>query len=198
MLQYGDNQIVVQKRGDFMSKWAVIYSSVTGNTKLIAEAIAKAAETTAIFNLKEVPTDLTDYDVVALGYWLRLGQPEPTMLKYLSQISDKKVVLFQTSGAEPDSEHVITSFARAAYQLGEGCEIVGTFGCQGKINPALIEKRRREGTMGPHNNANSEKRWQKAATHPDENDVAMAKDFVKKMQRKMQMKAAFLESKNHQ
>ena len=37
-----------------MSKWAVIYSSVTGNTKMVAEAIAGAAEEADIFRVQDL------------------------------------------------------------------------------------------------------------------------------------------------
>ena len=55
-----------------MRKWAVIYSSTTGNTKAIAEEIAGTAGAD-LFRVQDAPTDLSAYDVVALGYWLRRG-----------------------------------------------------------------------------------------------------------------------------
>lgn len=71
-----------------MGKWAVIYSSVTGNTRTIAEAIAEQAGDADVFRVQDAPEDLSGYDVVALGYWLRLGQPDPLMLKYLPKVRD--------------------------------------------------------------------------------------------------------------
>lgn len=175
-----------------MSKWAVIYSSVTGNTKMIAEAIAGAAEEADIFQVQEAPVDLSNYDIVAIGYWLKLGQPDPLTLKYLGQVQDSKVVFFQTHGAEPTSEHAITSFARAGYNLGAGCEILGTFGCQGKINPVMLEKRKNAGPDDPHGGAKAMERWQKAASHPDEQDLAAARNLVANMERKLELKKRFL------
>ena len=124
-----------------MKKWAIIYSSVTGNTKKIADAMAEALDGHVdVFRVQDAPQKFDDYEVVLLGYWLRLGAPDPLMLKYLPRVHDVRVCFFQTHGTEKASEHAITSFARAGYQLGIGCEILGTFGCQGKINPALLEK----------------------------------------------------------
>ena len=56
-----------------MGKWGVFYSSVTGNTKMIAEKIAAAAGEADLLPVEEMPEDLSAYEVVALGYWLRLG-----------------------------------------------------------------------------------------------------------------------------
>ena len=178
-----------------MSRWAVIYSSVTGNTKTIAEAIAEEAERADLFRVQEAPVDLSDYDIVALGYWLRLGQPDPLMLRYLPRVENSKVVFFQTHGTEPTSEHAITSFARAGYNLGKGCEILGTFGCQGKINPVMLEKRKNAGPDDPHGGVKAQERWRKAATHPDAQDIEAAKELVQKMEHKLVLKARFLARK---
>lgn len=181
-----------------MSKWAVIYSSVTGNTKMVAEAIAGAAEKADIFRVQEVPEDLSAYDIVAIGYWLRLGQPDPLTLTFLEQVENARVVFFQTHGAEVNSEHAITSLARAGYHLGKGCEILGTFGCQGKINPAMLEKRKNAPADDPHGGAAAIERWKRAASHPDAADLAAAAQMVAKMERKLVMRERYLAKKKKQ
>ena len=179
-----------------MQKWAIIYSSVTGNTKTIADAMAETLDGNVdVFRVQDAPEDLSGYEVVLLGYWLRLGAPDPLMLKYLPRVHDARVCFFQTHGTEKASEHAITSFARAGYQLGIGCEILGTFGCQGKINPALLEKRKNAGPDDPHGGPHSIERWKSAATHPDDADIAAAKAFVAAMQRKLVMKRKYLAAK---
>ena len=160
-----------------MKKWAIIYSSVTG------------------FRVQDAPQKLDNYEVVLLGYWLRLGAPDPRMLKYLPMVHDARVCFFQTHGTDPTSEHAITSFARAGYQLGKGCEILGTFGCRGKINPSLLEHRKNAGPDDPHGGPQSLERWKLASTHPDEGDVVAAKEFVHAMQRKLQLKQKYLAAK---
>ena len=65
-----------------MRKWAVIYSSASGNTKTIAEEIATAAGAD-LFPIQTPPTDLSAYEVVALGYWIRRGGPDDRMKAYL-------------------------------------------------------------------------------------------------------------------
>lgn len=168
-----------------MSKWCVIYSSVTGNTKQIAEAIAEEAGAD-IFRVQDAPEDLSAYDIIAVGYWLRLGQPDPMMMPYLPKVKNKLVVLFQTHGTEPTSEHAVTSFARAGHMLGVGCDILGTFGCQGRVNPALLERRAKMRTDpdDPHQTAENQARRARAAAHPDEQDLADARALVSKMERK--------------
>ena len=167
-----------------MSRWAVIYSSLTGNTKAIAEKIAGAAGEADLFEVKNVPADLSKYEVVAIGYWLKRGGADPLTSELLPKIQNANVVLFETHGAEPKSEHTITAFARAAHLLGEGCKILGTFGCQGKVNPAMIEQRLKTAKADdPH--LGSIERWKKAANHPNEEDFQAAEEFVASMKRKL-------------
>ena len=177
-----------------MGKWLVVYSSVTGNTKMVAEAIAKAAGGD-LFSVQEVQEDLSAYEVVAVGYWLRLGGPDPLMMKFLPKVHDKQVAFFETHGTMPGSEHAVTAFARAAYLLGTGCNILGTFGCQGKINPVLLEKRKQAAPDDPHGGAESLERWRMAASHPDHEDLMGAAAFVENLLHKLELRKRFLEKK---
>lgn len=181
-----------------MKKWAIIYSSVTGNTKQIADAMAEAdmlQGNVDVFRVQDAPSDLAQYEVVLLGYWLRLGAPDPLMLRYLPTVHDARVCFFQTHGTSPTSEHAVTSFARAGYHLGANCEILGTFGCRGKINPAMLAKRKNAGPDDPHGGPQSMERWKLASTHPDAQDIADAKDLVDRMKHKMAMRERFLAKK---
>ena len=177
-------------------KWAVLYSTVTGNTQMVAERIAQAAGEADIFPVADLPEDLSSYEVVAIGYWLRLGGPDPKTMSFLPKVHDAKVVLFQTHGADPGSEHAVTAFARAAYLLGEHCEILGTFGCQGKVNPALIEKRKHSDPDDPHVGEKARQRWERTASHPDEADLDAAAEFVAQMKRKLALRQKYLEKRN--
>lgn len=174
-------------------KTAVIYSSMTGNTKLIAEKIFESLEDVEIFDVKDAPENLSEYELIFLGYWLKRGAPDLVMTKFLPKVHDTNVVFFQTHGAETFSEHAITAFARAAYLLGENCKIIGTFGCQGKINPALIEHRKNI-PNDPHGGEKGFERWKNAATHPDEQDLKNAADFVEKIKLKLQRLADYEKS----
>ena len=173
-----------------MDKWAVIYSSVTGNTKRVAEAIAESAAGD-LFNVKDNLPNLGDYEIIALGYWLKRGGPDPLMKNFLPTVSNAHVVLFETHGADNNSEHAVTAFARAAYLLGAGCDILGTFDCQGRVNPALIEKRKAAGINEPHNSVDSVERWERASTHPDEDDLKRAAEFVEQINRKLILRQQF-------
>ena len=171
-------------------KTAVIYSSMTGNTKKVAEKIFETLGEAEIFTWQNAPEDLSAYDLIFLGYWLKRGAPDPGFSKYLPKVHDAKVALFQTHGTEKFSEHAITAFARAAYLLGENCRIIGTFGCCGKINPALLEHRKNI-PNDPHGGEKGFARWKNSESHPDEQDLKDAAEFAEKMKIKLQRIAEF-------
>lgn len=175
-----------------MKKWLIIYTSNTNNTKQIAEAMFSAVgPDSKIISSKEFET-LDDYDVVAVGFWVTRGGPDPVTRGLLPKINHKQVVLFQTLGAEPSGEHAVTSLAKAAYLLGGDCTIVGTFSTRGKINPVLLEKRKHLSPQNPHAyHEENMRRWAAAASHPDETDRANARAFVAKIERKLALREAY-------
>ena len=171
-----------------MAKWAVIYSSITGNTREIAEAIAaemRLDKEVDVFRIEDAPADVSGYEVVALGYWLRRGGPDDLMKAYMPNVKNTKVIFFQTHGTEPTSEHAMTAFARAGNLIGEGNFILGTFGCVGKVSPKLIEKRLQNATANDdHVTEEKMRRWERAKTHPDEQDKANARALIARIKKK--------------
>jgi len=172
-----------------MTKWLVAYSSVTGNTKRVGAVMFEVLPTgSKLQPVNEASLDFAAYDVIVVGYWLTRGGPDPKTMEFLPKLRDKKVVLFATHGALPGSEHAATSLARAAYLLGDGYSILGTFTCQGKINPALLARRVGAAENDPHApSEENKKRWTEAAKHPSEADFEAARNFIKKMQRKLEL-----------
>ena len=170
-----------------MTKWLLVYSSVTGNTKRVGEAMFEVLPAGSNLQpIKEGAFDFAAYDVIVVGYWLTRGGPDPKTMEFLPKLHDKKVILFATHGALLGTEHAVTSLARAAYLLGDGCSILGTFTCQGKINPALLARRVGAAENDPHApSEENKKRWTEAAKHPNEADFVAARGFIKKMQRKL-------------
>lgn len=162
-------------------KALVVYSTLTGNTRKVAEAIhAVLPEGTACHSVRTAP-DPAGYDFVALGFWVDKGGPDAEAADYMKRIVGKKVFTFFTLGADPDSEHARTCAERAAAVYGEGTEQLGIVWCQGAIDPKLIEWMRKQPAGGPHSpTPEAEARWAKAALHPDEADLKAAAAAARK------------------
>lgn len=158
-------------------KSIVVYSSVTGNTKMVAEAIAEElGAKQSLFPVEHAPIDV-ECDLIAVGFWVNRGNADIKTAKYLEQLKNKNVALFATLGAYPDSQHAIDSIKNAAQFLDESNKVVGSFICQGKVNPKLIERMTEMFPKGHSHEINEERRERHkvASTHPDENDLMNAK-----------------------
>ena len=165
-------------------KVLVVYSSLTGNTKTVAEGIYSALEghEADCVDVKSDP-DPAAYDLIAPGFWVDKGHADQAMLSFFEKVKDKKVAFFFTLGAWPDSEHADDVAGDTEKRLTEnGNRILGHYRCQGKVDPALLERMKKmlppdhpHAQMTPERKA----RLDEAAKHPDETDVLKAKDFMK-------------------
>jgi len=120
-------------------KSLVVYSSQTGNTRKLAEAVFDALPgEKALYPVDEAP-DPADYDIIAFGFWLMQGKPDPKSSEYLGKVGEKSLFLFASHGAGAGSDHAIHGM-ELAKSLASKSDILGTYSCQGEVNPKIIEK----------------------------------------------------------
>jgi hypothetical protein len=155
-------------------KRLVVYSSRTGNTRKLAEAIAAAIDADDVMPVASAP-DPSGYDFVAMGFWADKGGPDELAQTYMKRIAGKAVGLFGTAGVYPESEHGIRFMARAVEMMRSN-DIRCTFHCQGRIDPVLVARRLQRGADDPHGPATPEwlERVEEAAKHPNADDLALA------------------------
>lgn len=166
-------------------KILLIYSSKTGNTQKVAEAIGEALQVTPV-PVEENPSPET-FDWIVAGYWVDRGTADGKMKAYLEKISGKKVALFATLGAEPDSEHAAKCLENGAALLGAGSEVVGKFICQGKVAPEMVDMMKKMFPAGHPHAMTPERlaRIEQAASHPDVADLAAAKAYFGNLREKL-------------
>jgi len=161
-------------------KMLIVYSSRTGNTKMVADAIREELGGDAgFYPMKEAPSP-DAYDLLIIGFWVNRGTADPSTLKYIENIRNKRIVLFATLGAYPDSDHAGKSMESVVEVLEGENEILGTFMCQGKIDPRLLEKYKTSQVMNKNHPMTSERRARhaEAAKHPDEKDLKEVRTFI--------------------
>lgn len=163
-------------------KYLIVYSSLTGNTKMVAEAIREIMPAdTDIFPVTEAPPP-DGYDFVAVGFWVDRGTADAKARDYLRRISGKKIALFATLGAYPDSDHARDSLVKAAVLLDPDNTLAGTFICQGKIDPRLRDSFQKLPAGHPHAlTPDRIARHEEAARHPDAADLAKARTVFRKL-----------------
>jgi flavodoxin len=87
----------------------IVYSSKTGNTRKLAEGIQKGladalGRELRIAAVEENP-DPAGTDWILVGFWADRGNADQKALCYIQSLEGRKVGLFGTLGAYPDSDH---------------------------------------------------------------------------------------------
>lgn len=158
----------------------VVYSSRTGNTKKVARAIFDILpEEREIFPVEKAPPAI-GYNFVAIGFWVDKGQPDHKAARYMKTVQGATVALFGTLGAKPDSDHARDCIRRAKELVSQN-SLLGSFICQGRIDPAIVQEMRKNAShihpMTPERIANLEA----AKSHPDETDLENARSAFRQM-----------------
>ena len=120
-------------------KALVVYSSKSGNTKKLAEALFETLQCEKKLTSIADNPDPSGYDFVAVGFWLMGGQPDPATQDFLPKIGEKEVFLFATHGAAKDSDHAQNGLNKAK-QLAAPARICGIFSCPGQVSEEILEK----------------------------------------------------------
>ena len=150
---------------------AVIYSSRTGNTEKVAKHLAEALGATC-HSVKDTSAVPEGADL-CVGTWIDRGTADAGARKYIESLHGRRVFLYGTLGAEPESEHAEKCIANIRALFDPSNEILGAILVQGAIDPMLIEMFKSMPKDNVH--AFSEEnaaRYAAAASHPDENDFA--------------------------
>ncbi|MCI1749904.1 MAG: flavodoxin family protein [Megasphaera cerevisiae] len=167
----------------------VLYSTRTGNTKKVAEAIAGGLPAgTPCVSVTETPEDLAGYDCVFIGYWVDRGTADKAAQDIIKVLSNKHVAIFATLGADPKSEHAAECLKNGEALLPEGKKADGLFICQGAVDPKLIEMMYQKFPAGhPHGRTpEREALHAEAAKHPDAADLADAKAFAEDVMKRIE------------
>lgn len=109
-------------------KICLVYTSLTGNTRRLAEAMAETLEVEAR-KVKEVSA-VDRVDLLFLGSGVYGGRPARSMrefLRKLPSLEEVKIALFATYGAQPRQLDTMASLVQE-----KGGEILGRFSCKGR------------------------------------------------------------------
>ena len=161
-------------------KALVVYSSRTGNTRKIAEAIAAVLPGCEIYPVESAPAP-EGYDLVAVGYWVDKGMPDADAKRYLESIENCTVALFGTLGAWPDSEHAADCKKKGEALLNEpqrGNRVLGSVLCQGRVDPAVVAMMQKMADNAHPMTDERRARLEEAAKHPDEEDCRQAREYI--------------------
>ena len=118
-------------------KYAVVYSSVTGNTEKLANAIKqKIGE--CYFGK---PSDeALEADVLFVGFWAIGNSCGADIKSFIEKLTGKKVFLFATVGYGNTKEYYDGILDSVKAMVPSSNTIIGAYACQGKVSEAIVTK----------------------------------------------------------
>lgn len=162
------------------NNYSIIFSSVTGNTKKLADTIHET-----------LPQDMCDYfggnelqvpesDLLYIGFWTDKGTADSDTLKLLQALKNKKIFLFGTAGFGGSEAYFQKILNQIKQSLDSSNAVVGEYMCQGKI-PQSVRERYIKMKGQPNAPANLDMlidNFDNALSHPDEEDIIKLKKAV--------------------
>lgn len=161
-------------------KTLITYSSKTGNTKKIAEAILEVLPKETVIVPIEQEINPQEFDLIVIGFWVDKTMADEKVRNYIQKVKGKKVGIFATLGAYPDTDHAKDALKNVKKLLEPQNEVIREFICQGKIDPKITAEF--EQLPPDHFLSMTPERRRKhkeALTHPDEDDIKKAKETFK-------------------
>lgn len=160
----------------------IFYSSVSGNTKLIAQTIQKELHCDMMVMADYNEEVLRNYDLLFIGYWIDKGDCDTLSKKVLNGVNGEKIALFGTLGAADNTTYydMVKSNVEKNVLIGK---VHYHFLCQGKIEDKLFKQCKDTLQKDPDNEHLKMQvlNYEEGMSHPDETDISCARKFAKKV-----------------
>lgn len=158
-----------------MKKYAILFSSKTGNTRILANAIRAALpeEDCAFFGEAGSVAEIPEVKTVYLGFWTDKGNADEAALNVLKNLRNKNVFLFGTAGFGVEDAYFQRVLNNVKASMDESNTPVGEFMCQGKMQQAVRDryvKMKAQPDAAPNLDQLIDN-FDRALSHPDEADL---------------------------
>lgn len=156
--------------------YAIVYSSRTGNTAMLAQAIQEALPQEECSYFGAPHAEALSADTVYVGFWTDKGTCDEQTAHFLQSLTNQKVFLFGTAGFGGAPAYFEQILGRAKANLASSVPVIGTYMCQGKM-PQVVRDRYEGMEDSPRRTAMLEN-FDQALSHPDQGDLEELKKAV--------------------
>ena len=161
-------------------KTSVVFSSKTGNTQQLANAVAAALpKQELLYTGAPNEADLAA-DRLYIGFWTDKGSCNREIAAFLKQVKGKEVFLFGTAGFGGDAAYFEKVLTAVKKHLDRSNTVIGTYMCQGKM-PQSVRDRYMKMKAQPEHPANIDaliENFDRALSHPDEDDLERLRKII--------------------
>ena len=166
--------------------YMIVYSSVTGNTEIIAQAIKETLdEKHGTYYGKPGAIVKQDAELIFVGFWVSMGSCSEEIKKYLQTLENKKIFLFGTVGFGESENYFETIMKEVKEYISDSNIIIDSFMCQGKMPNSVLERYKKLHEEQPENSniLNMINNYQNALSHPDLQDIEAVQTLITKVSR---------------
>lgn len=149
--------------------YSIVYSSRTGNTKLLAETIRHTLPADACVYFGPPSPQALSAERIYVGFWTDKGNCDEETAAFLSTLTTQELFLFGTAGFGGSPAYFADILARVKAHLPAGTVLTGSYMCQGKM-PAAVRERYAAMEDTPRRQAMLEN-FDRACSHPDTADL---------------------------
>lgn len=161
-------------------RYSIVFSSVTGNTRQLAEAIRESLPETGCDYFGLCSAEALKSEMLYVGFWTDKGNADEASLALLKTLKNKKIFLFGTAGFGISEAYFRRVLDNVRLSIDESNSIVGEYMCQGKM-PQSVRERYVALKAQPQHPANIDaliENFDLALSHPDAADLDKLKKLV--------------------
>lgn len=156
--------------------YAIVYSSRTGNTAMLAKAVQEALPQEKCGYFGAPHAQALSADTVYVGFWTDKGTCDEQTAHFLQSLTNQKVFLFGTAGFGGAPAYFEQILGRVKANLAADVQVIGTYMCQGKM-PQVVRDRYEGMEDSPRRTAMLAN-FDQALSHPDQGDLEGLKQAV--------------------
>ena len=160
--------------------YSIVFSSVTGNTRQLAEAIRESLPETGCDYFGLCSAEALKSEMLYVGFWTDKGNADEASQALLKTLKNKKIFLFGTAGFGISEAYFRRVLDNVRLSIDESNSIVGEYMCQGRM-PQSVRERYVALKAQPQHPANIDAligNYDLALSHPDAADLDKLKKLV--------------------
>ena len=204
-----DAEVTEGRAGMSNKGYSIVFSSRTGNTAELAEAVRAALPEGACEYFGSVDGDgncdcdndtgcagdrdrngssfgsstgaIPASEMLFVGFWTNQGVADQAAQKLLEQLRNRKIFLFGTAGFGGSEAYFQAILDKTKALIDDSNTVIGTFMCQGKM-PHSVRERYVKMKEQPDHMPNLDamiENFDKALSHPDANDLEKLANLVR-------------------
>ena len=156
--------------------YSIVFSSSTGNTKKLADAVYEILPKDKCDYFGENDLKVPPSDLLYIGFWTDKGSADTKTLELLAKLKNKKIFLFGTAGFGGSDVYFEKILGQVKQSIDASNTVIGEYMCQGKM-PETVRQRYEAMEESPRRQAMLEN-FDQARSHPDAADLARARAAV--------------------